>query len=389
MPSQLILNFLGPPQLFLDKESVAADRRKVVALLAYLAINEGRQTRDSLSALLWPDYDQSKAYTNLRHTLWEVQQAIGEGWLRADREAIEFDPNADLSLDVQQFQSLLAKTLAQQDTALRIDLLSEAVTLYRNHFLTGFSLKDAPGFNDWAFVKSEELRHQLARALATLSEDHCAIGQAQQAIPYARRLLSLDPLNEASHRLLMYIFIQDGQHSAALKQYQACEQILRKELGIDPQPETRELYKKIRKRELKPVQVEKQIAKPVPQHNIPLQLSSFIGREKEQKTISRLIGNHRLVTLIGAGGIGKTRLSLKAGEALLRQFPHGVWLVELAALNDPALVSQAISGVFGIKERSENKLSERLIHFLHTKTILLILDNCEHVVESCAQLVEF
>src|SRR5215207_11494090 len=105
MPPQLSLHFLGPPQLRLNNESVTADRRKAVALLAYLSVNGSRQTRDSLSALLWPDYDQSKAFTNLRHTLWEIQQALGEGWLIADRETIELDQNADVSLDVRQFES--------------------------------------------------------------------------------------------------------------------------------------------------------------------------------------------------------------------------------------------------------------------------------------------
>src|SRR5215207_3257270 len=105
MPPQLSLSFLGPPQLCLNHQPVTADRRKAVALLAYLAVNGSRQTRDSLSALLWPDYDQSKAFTNLRHTLWEVQQAIGDGWLMADRETIGIDPNADVSLDVRQFES--------------------------------------------------------------------------------------------------------------------------------------------------------------------------------------------------------------------------------------------------------------------------------------------
>src|SRR5215211_281145 len=109
MHPQLSLHVLGPPQLYLNQEPVSADRRKALALLAYLAVN-GRQTRDSLSALLWPDYDQSKAFTNLRHTLWEVQQAIGEGWLVADRETIELNPKADISLDVQQFESLLAQS---------------------------------------------------------------------------------------------------------------------------------------------------------------------------------------------------------------------------------------------------------------------------------------
>jgi predicted ATPase len=186
----------------------------------------------------------------------------------------------------------------------------------------------------------------------------------------------------------MQVYIQAGQHSAALKQYQACEEILRRELGIDPQAETRELYKKIRRREIKPVQVEKQKEKRAPQHNIPFQLSNFIGREKEQKTIAKLLSSHRLVTLIGEGGIGKTRLSLKVGEGLLDQFPHGVWFVELASLNDPALVSQTVSAVFEIKERSENRLSERLLHFLQPKTLLLILDNCEHLIDACAQMAE-
>src|SRR5215216_6266311 len=299
MAPQLSLYFLGPPKLCLNNEPVKADRRKAVALLAYLAVNGSRQTRDSLSALLWPDYDQSKAFTNLRHTLWEIQQVIGENWLIADRETIELDPNADISLDVQQFESLLAQSLKEADSSVRISPLTASVKLYRNHFLTGFSLKDAPDFNEWAFAKSEDLRHQLSRALTMLSEDHSSLGQAEQAIPFARRLIALDPLNEASHRQLMQVYIQAGQHSAALKQYQACEQILRKELGLDPQHETRDLYKKIRKREITPVQVEKQKEKSTPLHNLPLQLSSFIGREKEQKTIAKLVSHHRLVTLTG------------------------------------------------------------------------------------------
>src|SRR5215207_7850305 len=283
MPARLTLHFLGSPQIYLDDALVTAGRRKATALLAYLAVEGGRHTRDSLSALLWPDYDQSKAFANLRHTLWEVQQAIGEGWLFAERETVGLNADADITLDTRQFESLLTKSHTQDNILHRIALLTDSVKRYRNHFLTGFSLKDAPNFNEWAFAKSEELRHQLSTALVMLSDDHCALDQAVQAIPYARRLITLDPLNESSHRQLMQVYMQAGQHSAALKQYQACEEILRKELGIDPQPETRDLYKKIRKREINPAQVQKPAEQPLPRHNLPLQLSSFIGREKEQK----------------------------------------------------------------------------------------------------------
>ncbi|HZM22277.1 MAG TPA: BTAD domain-containing putative transcriptional regulator [Anaerolineales bacterium] len=388
MARRLGLHLLGSPQLYLDNELITADRRKAVALLAYLAVEGGKHTRDSLSALLWPDYDQSKAFSNLRHTLWEVQQAIGEGWVIADRETIGLNEDADISLDLSQFESLLRQSRTKDDASLRISLLSDSVKIYRNHFLTGFSLKDAPDFNEWAFAKSEDVRHKLSTMLTMLSDDYCALGQADQAIPYARRLITLDPLNESSHRQLMNVYIQAGQHSAALKQYQACEQLLRKELGVDPQPETRELYKKIRKRDLKPIKVEQQKETSTPQHNIPLQLSSFIGREKEQKTIAKLITVNRLVTLIGTGGIGKTRLSLKVGEGILDKFENGVWFVELASLNDSSLVPQAAAAVFGIIDRSETTSLEKLVDLLRAKTSLLILDNCEHLLFACAQLAD-
>ncbi|HJQ13623.1 MAG TPA: BTAD domain-containing putative transcriptional regulator [Anaerolineales bacterium] len=309
----------------------------------------------------------------------------------ADREAIGWNSDADTWLDVSDFESRIGEGRRQSDPASRAALLADSTRLYRNHFLTGFSLKDAHPFNDWAFAKSEELRHQLARALFMLSEDYCALGQAEQAIPYARRLITLDPLNEGSHRQLMQVYIQAGQHSAALKQYQACEQLLRKELGVDPQPETRELYKKIRKRDLKPTQglpsATKASESTLPLHNLPLQLSSFIGREKEQKTIAKLIASNRLVTLVGTGGIGKTSLALYVGHKLLHEYPDGIWFVALDALSDPALVPQTVAAVFDIRERSDKPILELLTHALSTKTALLILDNSEHLLDACAQLV--
>jgi predicted ATPase/DNA-binding SARP family transcriptional activator len=397
MSLHLALHLLGPPKLELENAPVTVDRRKTLALLAYLALNRGGHKRDFLSALLWPDYDQSKAFTNLRHTLWETGQAIGEGWVTADHETIGLIADANHSatpqerviwLDVARFESLIAEGRAQKDVSLRISLLVDSVKLYRNHFLTGFSLKDAPNFNDWAFAESENLCRQLANALTMLSDDHCSLGQAETAIPYARRLIALDPLNEASHRRLMQIYIQAGQHNAALKQYKTCEQILRKELGVDPQPETRALYKQIRKGEFKPNEIVKQKEAGAPGHNLPFQLSTFIGRENEQNEIENLVAEHRLVTLIGAGGIGKTRLSLKVGEQLLKNYANGVWLVELASLNDPARVPQTVAALFNLVEGSGESPTENLIRVLRPKTILLLLDNCEHLLDACAQLAD-
>src|SRR6266498_3802453 len=155
MSPRLVLQFLGLPQIHLDDQPIATDRRKAIALLVYLAMNDighphQRYSRESLSALFWPDYEQAKAFSNLRRTIWEVHQALGDGWLIADRESVHLNENSEIDLDVARFQGLLPESHSNNDPALRIPLLVEATKLYRNHFLTGFSLKDALNFNEWA-----------------------------------------------------------------------------------------------------------------------------------------------------------------------------------------------------------------------------------------------
>lgn len=390
MSSQLSLKLLGLPQLFLDDQLVPVERRKATALLAYLAVNDLRHSqaysRESLSTLLWPDYHQAKAFSNLRRTIWEIHQGLGEDWLMADRDTVHLNKALPIDVDVANFLDSLTRARQQKDAAQRASLLAATVSIYRNHFLTGFSLKDAPEFNEWAFAESEELRRQLANALTQLSNDYCELNQAEQAIPHTRRLVALDPLNEAAHRQLIEVYIQAGQHSAALKQYQVCEQLLRKELNLDPQPETRALYRKIRKREAKLVEVAQPTEINPPRHNLPLQLSTFIGREKEQDEIISLIAKHRLVTLAGVGGMGKTSLSLQVGHKLLNDY-HGLWFVPLEALSNPDLLPQTVASIFDLREGTLRSVTEQLINVLAGHNTLLILDNCEHLREACAQFV--
>lgn len=282
MSQLLALYFLGTPQLYLDNVPINDARRKAVALLGYLAIERGKHRRELLSTLLWPDYDQTKAFTNLRHTLWEIQQSIGEGWLLADRDTLGLNEAADIWLDVRQFESMLAESHTRSEAPLRIPLLLESINLYRNHFMTGFSLKDAPNFNEWMIAKADDLRCQLAGALISLSEDYCTLEQAERAIPYARRLITLDPFNESAQRRLMKVYWQAGQHSAALKQYQSFEGLLRKELNLDPQPETYALYKQIRKGEVKPAQIEKRKETIASKPDFSSQISVSLDHKKEQ-----------------------------------------------------------------------------------------------------------
>jgi DNA-binding SARP family transcriptional activator len=203
MSPRLALHFLGTPLLQMDAAPVLIDRRSGVALLAYLAVEDLKRTgqhcgREFLSGLLWPDYDQTRAYSNLRHTLWEIHRSMGDAWITANHTSVGMSAEAHISVDISRFQELVSQCRQESDMSQRIPLLIEAARLYRNHFLTGFSLRGASEFNEWTYSQAENYRNEMIEALNMLVEDTCVSDQADVAIPYARRLVAFDPLNEAA-----------------------------------------------------------------------------------------------------------------------------------------------------------------------------------------------
>jgi WD40 repeat protein/DNA-binding SARP family transcriptional activator len=251
--SSLKLFFLGSPRTERDGEPLEIDTRKNVALMAYLAITGVRHTREALATLLWPESEPRRARAVLRRNLSTLRKALANGWLTVSRDTIGVDPDADYWLDVDQFRSLLGTWEAHghsQDQVCPDCLadLSEAVDLYRGDFLEGFSLRDSANFDDWQFFETESLREELASALRRLVKGHMDCDQAEAAIPYARRLVALDPLHEPAHRSLMEAYAGAGQHAAALRQYQECVRVLERELTLPPGPELTALYRRIRDR---------------------------------------------------------------------------------------------------------------------------------------------
>jgi len=121
---------------------------------------------------------------------------------------------------------------------------------------------------------------------------------------------------------------------------------------------------------------------------LPLQLTSFVGRERALPELAHLVGTARLMTLTGAGGIGKTRLAVEVGQRLAEQFADGVWLVDLASVADARLVPQAVASVLGISEQARQALMDVLTDGLRSRALLLVLDNCEHLVDSCGELAQ-
>jgi predicted ATPase len=201
-------------------------------------------------------------------------------------------------------------------------------------------------------------------------------------------VLRHDPLHEVTYQHLMRLHARSGDRASALRAYQTCAAVLRRELDVDPSPATMAAYKRLADSEERA----ERVAEPPPPADrppqLPMPLTSLIGRTRERAEVARLLGKTRLLTLTGAGGSGKTRLSLAVGSDLITRYSDGVALVELAALADPALVPQAVAAALGLREEAQRPMMTTLAEALRTREILLVLDNCEHLIDTCAQLAQ-
>jgi len=307
-----------------------------MALLAYLAVSGQHHSRDALSTLLWPDYDQRRARSYLRHTLWSLKQALGDHWLEVSREQVGLYPEADIWLDLHVFQQESAA--ASADDAEGLSRLAGAVELYRDDFLSGFTLPDAPEFDEWQFFQTEALRQKLAGALERLVWGYSRQRNYEAAIPYGRRWVALEPLHEPAQRHLMQLYAKSGQPAAALRQYEEYVALLEKELGLPPEEETMTLYEATKarrilepflkveehKRELRrePGRWETQQITapaapplPLPEDTFSAETNEaiFVARQQELSRLNELLetalaGQNRIAFVVGVAGQGKSAL---------------------------------------------------------------------------------
>jgi DNA-binding SARP family transcriptional activator/class 3 adenylate cyclase len=241
----------GQPRLERAGKVIDISLRKALALLAYLAIQEGEYSRDYLATLLWPESDQRNARASLRRTLYRINKSTGGELLTSIGDSITINPSVDIAVDVLTFRQIVDEWIEKLRSSTALDaqsmnVLENAVTLYTEDFLAGFSIPECYQFEEWRFFAAEELRAALVRILEHLIDVYEKQGDLDRAILYGRRLLSLDVLNELSHRILMRLYATSDQQSAAIRQYVECKRILEQELGVPPQPETTRLYETIR-----------------------------------------------------------------------------------------------------------------------------------------------
>jgi DNA-binding SARP family transcriptional activator len=334
--SQVTLSLLGNPQLERDGMPTTIDRHKALALLAYLAVTAQPHRRDALATMFWQDFDQTRARAALRRALASLNKAIPGAWWQADRETITLKSSAQFFIDTNQFRAWLSECNAHGHAATEtcsrcLNSLTQAVALYRGDFLSGFTLRDSPNFDDWQFNQTEIFRRELSSALERLSRIHASQHEFEFAIRYAKRWLTLDQLNEGAHRQLMSLYAQAGERHSALRQYADCVRTLEQDLGLPPQDETTQLYEAIKADTLPPLTQPTPAPTPqafAPHQAVPLReevartsspferlaRGQIVGREHELAQVSEIwervnAGEARVLFLSGEPGIGKTRLA--------------------------------------------------------------------------------
>ena len=300
MNDTLEITTLGGLEIRVEGEPVTGFySRKVEALLVYLVSTGRPQSRDVLADLLWDDVTQSRAMGNLRVVLHNLREKLGP-YVEITRTTVAMNPDNSTLFDAAELESGLASSSVEQ--------IADALNLYEGDFLAGFYVRDCPRFEEWQLVEQERLRGAVMGALDGLVDHYLERGAHDLALENARRLLELDPLLEQAHRQVMRCLAYLGQRSAALAHYEVCRRILDEELGVEPEAETTALYEAILAGEVTIIEV----GQPPP-HNLPTPATPFIGRESELAELDALLSDPdaRLVTVVGPGGAGKTRMFFK------------------------------------------------------------------------------
>ncbi|QFY05782.1 AAA family ATPase [Nonomuraea phyllanthi] len=392
-PGVMHFGVLGQVQVWTaDGRPVAVPETKVRAVLADLLVHQGQVvSADRLIDDLWGDDLPANPMSalqlkvsRLRHALEAAEPGSGElvssrppGYLlRVDAEAV----------DAGRFAILTSRARDTENLQVKTGLLADALALWRG-----------PPFADFAdddFVRSAVARLEEQRLSAV--EDHAevrlALGEHDLLVGELGDLVERHPLRERLRAIQMRALYRAGRQAEALASYGELRERLADELGLDPGPELVALHQAIL--EQSPALSGPALATQAPTMEtaagnigrMPAEVTSFVGRQHELAMGKALLARARLVTLIGAGGVGKTRLALRLAGEVEPGFRHGAWLIDLAPLQDEELLASTVAGTLGLGEQTTSTPLAHLCDYLADKQMLLVLDNCEHLIDACANL---
>ncbi|MEM7114813.1 MAG: BTAD domain-containing putative transcriptional regulator [Chloroflexota bacterium] len=332
---KLELHTLGGLRIVRNGEPLTQlSSRKVEGLLIYLACVGRSQPREVVAELLWDDFAQSRAMNNLRVVLSNLRKHVGD-FVTITRETVALNPDANVWVDVVAFEKALSEVREVEngltnETAVPLET---AVSLYQGPFLDGFYLRDARGFDDWFSIERERLQRLMLDAVGQLVDWKLAQGEYLSGIEQATRWLQLDPLSEMAHQQMMRLLAYNGQQSAAIRQYEACVQMLDEELGLEPSSQTLELLGQIRAGQLYSAPLRYDAAEGVDETAVPpfkglqrfdvADAPLFFGRELLTAQLVSQLASQQFLAIVGASGSGKSSLAragvvaaLQSGDAL-------------------------------------------------------------------------
>jgi predicted ATPase/DNA-binding SARP family transcriptional activator/DNA-binding CsgD family transcriptional regulator len=380
---------LGAFRVYVGTRQIgAADwQRKVRRLLALIALApDHRLHREQVVEALWPDSDLADAGNVLNRTLYTARRVLEpdltpgrpSAYVQVHDDVLILTSPQRLWIDVDAFKA--AATMARR--ARTPAAYHAALNLY------GGELLPDDRYEDWAASPREELRDQYLARLLETAHLHEERGELEEAVQTLGRALAQEPAQEEAHVDLMRLYARQGRQDAALRQYERLAEALQRELYATPTVASRRLRDQIAAGRF-PAAPASTTTPPVPDvwpSTLPAPTTTFIGRERELSDVIGLLSSARLLTLTGAGGTGKTRLALHAAAAVQRAYSDGVRVVELAAVADGALVSQAVATALQVREEPGRPIMATLLEALRERRLLLVLDNCEHLCSACAEL---
>jgi len=374
----LEVRLLGKFEVRLEGEPIEIPSRPAQSLLAYVILNAHKSyRRENLAGLLWPDSDEINARNNLRHVLWQLRKLVGEEFFLTDRVSVGFNSQSDYRLDADLLQNGI-------DEAAPVEALIQAVAVYDGKLLPGF-------YDEWVMLEQERLQAIYEDRMQLLLERLVEEARWRETREWAEKWIARGLIPEPAYRALMMAQAGLGDQAGIAAVFQRCVEALDEELGVEPSPETHDLLQRLTSGELH-LRPQKREARPATPVKLPIQPTPFVGREDELFQLATHLADPtvKLVTILGPGGMGKTRLAIEAARAQAEAFADGVYFVSLASIDDPGFISSQIAEVldlpFYVRDQREHweydTQIEQLLSHLKEKQLLLILDNAEHLLST-------